>query len=145
MTASARARTNKCLPGDLCVGVARSAASRTTGRGIEITDAAGTGLIWALSSVIVGRLAGLRLKHRCTMSTNAGGRVAGKEAVSDRSSGHAGGHCVRASTMVMPSPQISPAAEYPPLFASGGSYKEVWAILVVQSPARRLVSLASFS
>jgi hypothetical protein len=40
---------------------------------------------------------------------------------------------------------MSPAAEILPFFASGGSYKEDLAMLVVGSPTGRMVSLASFS
>jgi hypothetical protein len=40
---------------------------------------------------------------------------------------------------------MSPAAEILPFFASGGSYKEYVGVLVVDSPAGRMVSVASFS
>src|SRR5207248_7144192 len=80
-----------------------------------------------------------------TVSTNARGRVVGRQAVSDRSSGHAGRHWVSASTTVTPRPQISPAGDSLPFFASGGWYKEALAMLALGSPAGRTVSLASFS
>src|ERR1700719_4349866 len=97
---------------------ARGGASRTTGLGTEAAGAGGVRLSGASRSVAVGRLAGYSLKHRRTVATNAGGRVVGSQGVSDRSSGHAGRHWVRASTSVAPSPQISPAGESLPLIAS---------------------------
>src|SRR5580704_10983175 len=103
------------------------------------------GLIRASKSATVGRFAGFRFKHCRAISKSVGGRAAGKEGISDLLSGHEGGFCVRASTMVMPRPQISPAWEKLPSFASGGSYTEDFAIYAVASPAGRTVSLASFS
>src|ERR1019366_2132273 len=109
------------------------------------TDACGDRLNSPSRSVTVGRSTGLRLKQRCTVSTNVGGKLAGKETISDPLSGHTGGHWVRASTMVMPRAQMSPAAEIFPFIASGGSYREGLSMLALDAPAGWMVSLASFS
>jgi len=131
--------------GDFRAVGAWAGASRTTEGATETADACCAALIWASSSLMVGRPAGLRLKHRRTMSAYVGGRVAGKETASDAWSGHAGGIWVSASTMTLPRPQISPAAELLPSLASGGSYKEGLAVIAVGWPAGRMLSLASFS
>ena len=131
--------------GDCRAAGAWAGASRTTEGATETADACCAALIWASSSLMVGRPAGLRLKHRRTMSAYVGGRVAGKETASDAWSGHAGGIWVSASTMTLPRPQISPAAELLPSLASGGSYKEGLAVVAVGWPAGRMLSLASFS
>jgi hypothetical protein len=47
--------------------------------------------------------------------------------------------------MITPRLQISPAAEKLPSRDSGGSYSEVPAMLAVDSPLGRMVSLASFN
>ncbi len=159
MESTAIAGRNKRCFRDLSGGVARSGTLRTRGSGFdtsglgaergisgtESTGHCGTGLIRAFTSSTVGRLAGLRFKHCRTIAANAGGRAAGKEAVSDLRSGHEGRCCVSASTMVIPRPHISPAAEKLWPLASGGSYMEDLALLAVDSPAGRTVSLASFS
>lgn len=99
----------------------------------------------AWRSNTVGRAAGSRLKA-CRMScANEGGRSSGNETVSERSSGGQGGRCVRVSTRVMPSAHTSLAAERPLLAASGGSYNEPRATPAADSPAGRIVSLASCS
>ena len=131
--------------GDICAVGAWADASRTIEGTTETAAACCAALIWASSSLMVGRPAGLRLKHRRTMSAYVGGRVAGRETASDAWSGHAGGIWVSASTMTLPRPQISPAAELLPSLASGGSYKEFLAVLAVGWPAGRMLSLASFS
>src|ERR1700722_350055 len=99
----------------------------------------------AASSVHVGRCAGSRLKHRPSASANSGGRFAGRATASERSRDQAGAVWVRASTRVMPSPQMSPAVDILPFLDSGASYKDGLAMLAVGSPAGRIVSLASFS
>src|SRR5882672_7316571 len=98
MKITAAARTNERCLGDFCGGVAGSGALRATGPGRDASGsgtgaaaACGDGLIWATRSATVGRLAGLRFKHRRTMPTNVGGRVVGNEAAADLLSGHAGG------------------------------------------------------
>src|ERR1700722_10622214 len=103
------------------------------------------GLNSAASSAHVGRCAGSRLKHRRSSLAYSGGRSAGRATASERSRDQAGGVWLRASTRVMPSPQISPAVPILPCLDSGGSYGDGLAMLAADSPAGRIVSLASFS
>jgi len=49
------------------------------------------GLNCPSSSPALGRLAGFRLRHRRTVSTNNGGMLAVNDTVSERASGHEGG------------------------------------------------------
>ncbi len=99
----------------------------------------------ASRSGIPGRLAGSRFRHRRTVSANSGARVVGRTTGWPGSVIPAGGVWVKASTMVIPRPQMSPAADNPTSCASGASYKEGVAMFAKESPARRTLSLASFS
>lgn len=121
-------------------GIAKDGGATTEG-----AVAAGAGLNCAISSAIAGRWPGSRFKQRRTVSTNSGAISAGSETSSERSRDHAGGVWVRASTIVMPSPQASPAVGILPFLASGGSYNDGFAMLAPRSPAGRIVSLASFN
>src|SRR5882762_4101521 len=125
--------TRNRVLGAFCVDSVGTNGSLIAGGAADAVVASGACLNCATSSAIAGRRPGSRLKHRCTVSTNSGARFAGRETLSERSRDHAGGVCVRASTSVMPSPQMSPAVDILPLLASGGSYHEGLAVLAVRS------------
>src|SRR5258708_5239121 len=105
----------------ISTNTAGAAVAADTGGATVSTNPAGARLMMAWSSGIVGRSAGLRFKQRRARSANSGGRVAGKETVSDRSLDHVGADRVSASTMITPRDQMSPAAEVAPSLASGRS------------------------
>src|ERR1700687_6072422 len=145
MSPTAMAGTTQLAFGGFQAGAAWAGAWRATDLGAAATDACGASLICASRSAIVGRFARLGLKHRRTMSTYAGARGAGNETTPDRRSGHVGRCWVSASTMSIPTPQMSPAPEILPSRASGGSYTEGLAVIAVGCTAGRMVSLASCS
>ena len=120
-SAAAMAGTDRFRFGGLWGGVtAREVCCAGGGGGSDVggagagggESARGAGLYWALSSMAVGRSAGVRLKQRRAVSANGVGKLTGNEAVA---------RWVNASTKVMPRLHISPAVEIPWSFCSGGS------------------------
>src|SRR3984893_16896254 len=95
----------------------------------------------ATSAVTLGRSCGLGLRQRATTSRNAGEKSTGSTTASRRSPKPEGGRRVSASNRLTPSAPMSPAVELLP----GGSYTVGVLVLIVPSPTRRIVSLASFS